>query len=432
MKDNIFPTNPTSFEDIIVALKGQNPDVVFAAGEPSSITLLFQQLKELKYWPKLGWVGCGGGYTNPTVVQNLGSLAEGMLVINDWFPDINRPGSKELNERFKKRTGGKDLLGNANTTYAAVYILADALQRAGSPDGSKIRDALAIQLLLLGLLQGGIYALVACGLTLIYGLMKVVNFAHAEFLTLGMFLAITAFQLFGLNPYTAAPFIFAIVFILGAIAQQIIIRPALRYPQINQMLITIGLSILLVGMMQLLWGPNNQVVKLSWARATFDFEIAGGEVSLSYVRLIAAVVAVAVAGLAWWILKYTRTGNAMRAAAQNPLAARLMGINVSRINLLTFGFGTGLAALSGALISPAFFVNPTFGTDYFILAAFVIVVLGTMGNFVGALVGGLIIGMAEALGGLFLGAAMRQFVSLSVFVIVLLFLPRGIFRGRMS
>jgi len=292
--------------------------------------------------------------------------------------------------------------------------------------------ALAIQLLLLGLLQGGIYALVACGLTLIYGVMKVVNFAHAEFLTLGMFLAITAFQLFGLNPYTAAPFIFAIVFILGAIAQQIVIRPALRYPQINQMLITIGLSILLVGMMQLLWGPNNQVVKLSWARATFDFEIAGGEVSLSYVRLIAAVVAVAVAGLAWWILKYTRTGNAMRAAAQNPLAARLMGINVSRINLLTFGFGTGLAALSGALISPAFFVNPTFGTDYFILAAFVIVVLGTMGNFVGALVGGLIIGMAEALGGLFLGAAMRQFVSLSVFVIVLLFLPRGIFRGRMS
>jgi len=142
VKDNIYPENPSTFEDIIIALKGQNPDVVFAAGEPSSITLLFQQLKELKYWPKLGWVGFGGGYTNPTVVQNLGSLAEGLLVINDWFPDINRPGSKELNERFKKRTGGKDLLGNANTTYAAVHILADALQRAGSPDGTKIRDAL--------------------------------------------------------------------------------------------------------------------------------------------------------------------------------------------------------------------------------------------------------------------------------------------------
>lgn len=142
LKDNIFPTNPTSFEDIIVALKGQNPDVVFAAGEPSSITLLFQQLKELKYFPRLGWVGCGGGYTNPTTRQNLGSLAEGMLAINDWFPDMNRPGSKELNAKFKAKTG-KDMLGNANTTYAGVHILADALQRAGSPDGAKIRDALA-------------------------------------------------------------------------------------------------------------------------------------------------------------------------------------------------------------------------------------------------------------------------------------------------
>ncbi|MGA0825241.1 MAG: branched-chain amino acid ABC transporter permease, partial [Burkholderiaceae bacterium] len=121
---------------------------------------------------------------------------------------------------------------------------------------------LVVQLLLLGLLQGGIYALVACGLTLIYGVMKIVNFAHAEFLTLGMFLAITAFQTLGLSPYAAAPFIFAIVFILGAIAQQLVIRPALHYPQINQMLITIGLSIFLVGAMQLIWGPNNQVVKL--------------------------------------------------------------------------------------------------------------------------------------------------------------------------
>ena len=135
---------------------------------------------------------------------------------------------------------------------------------------------LVVQLLLLGLLQGGIYALVACGLTLIYGVMKIVNFAHAEFLTLGMFLAITAFQTLGLSPYAAAPFIFAIVFILGAIAQQLVIRPALHYPQINQMLITIGLSIFMVGAMQLIWGPNNQVVKLSWARHTLDFPIAAG------------------------------------------------------------------------------------------------------------------------------------------------------------
>jgi branched-chain amino acid transport system permease protein len=291
---------------------------------------------------------------------------------------------------------------------------------------------LVAQLLLLGLLQGGIYALVACGLTLIYGVMRVVNFAHAEFLTLGMYLAIASFQLVGFDPYVAAPFIFAIVCVLGAAAQHLVIRPALRYPQINQMLITIGLSTLLIGAMQVIWGPNNQVVRLPWARATLDIPFAGGEVSLNYVRLIAALVAVAAAAAAWWALRHTRTGMAMRAAAQNPAAARLMGIKVARINLIAFGAGTGLAALSGALVSPAFFVNPTFGTDYFILPAFVIVVLGTMGNFVGALAGGIVIGLAEALGGLFLGAAMRQLVSLSVFVVVLLFLPRGIFRGRVT
>ncbi len=141
-KDNIFPTNPTSFEDVILSLKKDNPDVVFAAGEPSSITLLFKQLSELRYWPKLGWVGLGGGYTNPITWTNLGRLADGLIVVNDWFPDIKLPGAKETNERFRKRVG-KDLLGNSNTTYAGVHIFKAALERAGSTEGPKIRDALA-------------------------------------------------------------------------------------------------------------------------------------------------------------------------------------------------------------------------------------------------------------------------------------------------
>lgn len=141
VRDNVFPSNPTSFEDIIVRLKRDNPDVVFAAGEPSSITLLFQQLRELRYWPKLGWIGVGGGYTNPITHENLGRLANGLIVVNDWFPQINRPGAAEVNERYRARAK-KDMLGNANTTYAGVYILADALNRAGSTNGAAIRDAL--------------------------------------------------------------------------------------------------------------------------------------------------------------------------------------------------------------------------------------------------------------------------------------------------
>lgn len=285
-----------------------------------------------------------------------------------------------------------------------------------------------VQAVVLGLLQGGIYALVAAGLTLIYGVMKVVNFAHAEFLTLGMYLALSAYTVLGVSPYLAGVFALGLVFVLGAMVQRMLIKPALRHPQINQMLITIGLSTMLIGAMQLVWGPSNQVVRLPWGRATLDL----GDVRVTFTRLIAFAAAAAIAAGFWVFLKRARAGMAIRAAAQNPDAARLMGIDVEQVNLVTFGFGTGLAALSGALIAPVFFINPTFGIDHFLLPAFVIVVLGTMGNFVGAMIGGLVIGLAESLGGLLLGGAFRQLVSLSVFVLILLFLPRGMFNGRMT
>jgi branched-chain amino acid transport system substrate-binding protein len=142
LKDNTFPTNPTTFEDVILSLKRDNPDIVFASGEPSSITLLFKQLGELKYWPKMGWIGLGGGYTNPTTWANLGKSADGLVVINDWFPDIKLAGAREVNDRFRKRSGGKDMLGNSNTTYAGVHILRAAIEKAASADGTAIRDAL--------------------------------------------------------------------------------------------------------------------------------------------------------------------------------------------------------------------------------------------------------------------------------------------------
>jgi branched-chain amino acid transport system permease protein len=242
-----------------------------------------------------------------------------------------------------------------------------------------------------------------------------------------MYLAMAAFHM-GASPYLAALPIFGAVAVMGAGIQRVLIRPALQHPQINQMLITIGLSTMMIGAMQLIWGPNNQVLKLAWSSESIEL----GGVRLTYVRLISFAAAAAIAAMAWWFLKNTRTGMAMRAASQNPQSARLMGIEVMRVNMITFGVGTGLAALAGVLIAPAFFANPTFGTDYFILPAFVIVVLGTMGNFAGALIGGLIIGVAEGLGGLVFGPALRQLVSLLLFVVVLLFLPRGLFKGKVS
>lgn len=284
-----------------------------------------------------------------------------------------------------------------------------------------------MQIFVLGLMQGGIYALVAIGLTMIYGVMKVVNFSPGEWLTLGMYLSVTAIA-YGASLYVAAPFIAAVVFLLGCIAQRLAVQPALKHPQINQLLILIGLSTLLIGSMQLIWGPNNQVARVSWARQALDI----GPVAVTYTRLIAFTVALTIALGLWIVLKRSRLGMAIRAASQNPESAMLMGVDVSKANLATFGLGASLAALAGVMIAPIFFVNPTFGIDHFLLPSFVIVVLGTMGNFVGALIGGLIIGVAESLGGYAFGASWRQAVSLAIFVIVLLVLPRGLFKGRVS
>lgn len=285
-----------------------------------------------------------------------------------------------------------------------------------------------MQIFVLGLMQGGIYALVAIGLTMIYGVMKVVNFSPGEWLTLGMYLSVTAIA-YGASLYVAAPFIAAVVFLLGCIAQRLAVQPALKHPQINQLLILIGLSTLLIGSMQLIWGPNNQVAGVSWARQALDIR----PVAVTYTRLIAFTVALTIALGLWIVLKRSRLGMGNTSSfAKYPESAMLMGVDVSKANLATFGLGASLAALAGVMIAPIFFVNPTFGIDHFLLPSFVIVVLGTMGNFVGALIGGLIIGVAESLGGYAFGASWRQAVSLAIFVIVLLVLPRGLFKGRVS
>jgi branched-chain amino acid transport system permease protein len=282
-----------------------------------------------------------------------------------------------------------------------------------------------LQAAALGLMQGGLYAIMAAGLTVIYGVMKVVNFAHGEFITLGLYLTLTSASL-GLGPYTAAPIVVAVVFIIAAGLFRLIILPSLDHPQINQMLTTIGISFMIIGAIQIIWGANNRVVPLSWARDAVEL----GSVRITYTRGLAFLTALGVAGLFWWVLNHTRFGIAVRAASQDPASARICGIDVRRVHLTTFGIGASLAALAGALMSPIFPMNPTIGVDLFLLPSFVIVVLGTMGNFAGALIGGLLIGLVEGVGGLLLGSSLRQLISLLIFVIILLFMPRGLFGGR--
>lgn len=285
-----------------------------------------------------------------------------------------------------------------------------------------------VQAVALGLLQGGVYALIAAGLTLIYGVIKIVNFAHAEFVTLGMYLAAFAFNTLGILPYTALLPIILVVFLLGAAIERLCIRPVMRQPPINQMLITIGISTVMLGAMQLVWGTDAQVVRLPFARSAITIF----DIRLTVVRLIAFSFAMVLAFAFWYFLKKHRFGMAIRAASQNPDAAQLMGIDTRFINSIVFGAGLALAALGGALISPALSIYPSVGIDLYLLPAFVIVVLGTMGNFLGALIGALIIGVAEGLGGYLLGSSLKQLVSLSIFIAILLFMPRGLFGGRQA
>lgn len=282
-----------------------------------------------------------------------------------------------------------------------------------------------LQTLINGLFLGGVYALVAIGLTLVYGVMLIINFAHADFLMLGMYIAFWGFTLLGFSPYVTMFLTVVVVFLLGLVLQRVIIRPVLKAPILNQILLTLGLSSFMVGLAQFFWRaePKSLILPISSSSA----KVAG--LIFNYPRSIAFAVSLAVAIGLYYFLNYTKTGKAVRATSQNRRAAGLMGINVNRIYALVFGIGVALAGLGGTLLSPSYPMTPTIGAT-FSFTAFVIVVLGTMGNFLGAFFGALIIGVAEAFGGLFIGSELKQMISMLIFIFVLLVKPGGLFGGN--
>lgn len=285
--------------------------------------------------------------------------------------------------------------------------------------------SILLQTLINGLFVGGVYALVAIGLTLVYGVMMIVNFAHADFLMLGMYMAYWAFILAGIPPYVAMFMIVLMFFVLGALMQLSIIKPVLSAPVINQVLLTLGLSSFIVGLVQFIWRAEPRSLILPYSSNSLEI----GELVLNIPRLIAFFVSMLVAFSLYLFLNKTKTGKAIRATSQSRNAAALMGINVNRVYMLVLGIGLSLAGLAGALLSPNYPMSPTVGAT-FSFTAFVIVVLGTMGNFLGALVGAMIIGVAEAFGGLFIGSELRQLVSMLIFIAVLLLRPGGLFGGK--
>ena len=279
-----------------------------------------------------------------------------------------------------------------------------------------------ISAVLNGLLTGAVYALVALGLTLIYGVLHIINFAHGALLSAALFAAFFVWQKLGVDPYLAAFVLAPAFFALGYLLQRFIIGPASHGDDRNMLLVTLGLAVLIENALLYSFHADTRTVDLSYGFKTINF----GFTFVAVPRVISFVAVFAVALVLWLIMSRTDTGKAIRAVAREKLGAELAGIDVAHIYAMTFGLGTACVAVAACLLIPTYYVNPSAG-NAFILIAFTIVVLGGMGSVPGALIGGLLIGVVESLGGFFLGESLGQVGIFLIFIVVLLVRPRGLF-----
>jgi branched-chain amino acid transport system permease protein len=283
-----------------------------------------------------------------------------------------------------------------------------------------------VQSLLNGLLIGGVYSLVAIGLTVIFGVMKIINFAHGALMMLGMYATYWIATLLQLNVYVTIVFVLPLLFLVGVLFQKFLISPIMNAPGHNQLFLTLGVMLFLQNMAVFLWTPDFRILKTSYANINYYI----GDISISLVHVLAFLMALLFSGLLYIILHKTDLGRAIRAASEEPVGAQLMGINIKRIYWITFGIGSACAGVAGTAITPFFPIYPYVG-DIFVLTAYVVVVLGGMGSVFGAFVGGLIIGMADSIGAMILPGSMKSVLSFVIFIMILLFRPTGLF-GRQN
>jgi branched-chain amino acid transport system permease protein len=288
-----------------------------------------------------------------------------------------------------------------------------------------VTSGLLLQAVVSGLLLGGVYGLVASGLTLIFGVLRIVNFAHGAMMMLAMYSSYWLFALGGIDPYLSIAVTAPLFFVLGLVVQKVVIEPNRRAAEHNQLLLTLGLALFLENLALVLWQGDFRTVKSAVSSASFVL----GDALVEVPRLIACGGAVLVAFALFVFLRTTDVGKAIRALAEEPEGAQLMGIDVGRIRAIAFGIGTACVAVAGSLVTPFFYVAPDVG-ESFNLMAFVVVVLGGMGNFIGALLGGFIVGLAESLGAAFLPGSLKQLVVFIIFAAVLLLRPEGLFGTR--
>ena len=279
-----------------------------------------------------------------------------------------------------------------------------------------------IQVIIGGLLIGGVYALISLGLTLIFGVVHIVNFAHGEFLMLSMYTSYWLFHLLGIDPYLSILVIAPTFFLVGVVVQRGIFQPILEAPEVSRVFASLGLSILLQNLALFFWTADYRTVKTPYSALSLK----AGDFMISFPRLVAFLTAAGITVGLYYFLKRTYIGKAIRATGHDPNVALLMGINTKRIFLLTFGIGSACVGIAGALLVPFYYVFPTIGA-FFVLTAFVIVVLGGLGSVTGAFLGGLIIGVVEAVSGYFISNAFKEGIYFIIFWFLLIYKPAGLF-----
>ena len=289
--------------------------------------------------------------------------------------------------------------------------------------------SILLSALLNGLTTGAVYALIALGLTLIYGVLHIINFAHGASLMMALYGVYALKERWGVDPYVALPFMVPAMFVLGYGMQRLIINRASHGKDENILLVTLGLSIVMENLALLFFKSDTRTIDTAYTLSTVAIGPEAVQVMVSLPKLVAFAGALVVSALLIVMLQRTDLGRAIRAVAKEKQGARLMGIDVDHVYAMCFGLGLACLGAAACFLLPAYYVNPQVGNG-FVLVAFTVVVLGGMGSFAGALLGGLLIGVVESFGGLFLGESLGQVGIFVIFIAVLLLRPQGLFGAK--
>ncbi len=279
-----------------------------------------------------------------------------------------------------------------------------------------------VQSVVSGVLTGSLYAMIAIGLTIVFGVMRIINMAHGEMVMLGMFGAYWSHTLWGIDPFLSVIVWAPVMFVTGMLIHRFLLKKIIPSGELNTLLYTAGLSLLIANLALFFWSGNYRTLNLSYAASPArPFGI-----SISIPLALAFGMAIATTAALYAFLSRTDTGRAIRATAQNPMAAALMGVHVPLIDTVTFALGTMLAGVAGVLLVPSLYLYPTVG-EILIVKCFVIVVLGGLGSVPGAIAGGILLGLVETLGAVYVSVAYKDTIGFLLFLLVLLFRPAGLF-----